>query len=304
MFLALIQATLCNRAGDTKAAMQHFTRMHDLEAKAHPWNTKPGWERHAQLTDSFPMTSPTMPGHVQHPRPLFVVGLPRSGTTLVEMILSSAQGVTACGELTSADEMVRRLLPPGTAPTPHLMSELATGFRALMPALPAQTHSFVDKMPGNFRYLGPLLSAFPEARVVNLRRDPRDVALSMWMRRFPAPGLGFTNHLPWIADQANLYRAYMQHWETAYPEQILSIDYQDLVRDLENTSRRMAQHCKIEWSDAMLRPEENQNTVRTASIFQVREKVHDASIGRWHAFGDQITGLTDHLDPAFWQHDL
>lgn len=302
VFTALAQAICANRLGHKEDAMQHFAHMHALEAKAHPWKVKPGWAQFDRLTQAFSSDNPATIGKSEEPRPIFIVGLPRSGTTLVEMILSAAPGVTACGELTLADLLERRLLATSSAsvPTSALMAEFAQEYRLRMPTLPTDAICFTDKMPSNFRFVGPLLCAFPNARVVNVRRDPRDVALSMWMRRFPAGGMGFTHHLPWIADQANLYQAFMKHWETAYPEKILSIQYEDLVRDLETNTQKLAAHCKVEWSQQMLSPEQNKSRVRTASVLQVRKKVHDGSVGSWTRFGDQISQFTDHLDPALW----
>lgn len=300
--LALARARLLDRSGDTLQAMKYYKQMNMLDAKDRPWKVRPGWEQFESLTKAFP-SSVQIPADDNAPKPVFVVGLPRSGTTLVETILSGCPGVHSCGELTAADLNVRRLLDDGTEPTKGLMESIAESYRAQMPVLPPGTSTFTDKMPANFRYIGPLLEAFPNARVVNVRRDPRDVALSMWQRRFTQAGMNFTNRLEWIADQANLYRSYMRHWEESYPSQILSVHYEELVHNVEEVTRIMAEHCGLEWSENMLRPDQNQSRVQTASMWQVREKINHHSIGRWGLFGNDIKLLTDNLDSALW-HEL
>ena len=103
-----------------------------------------------------------------------------------------------------------------------------------------------------------------------------------------------------IADQANVYRAYMNHWEQSFSEQILSIDYESLVQDVEAGSRRIAAHCGLEWEKAMLHPEKNTSPVRTASLNQVREKVHSKSVGQSHLLGHHLDVLISGLDSKLW----
>lgn len=298
--LELAQATVSQRMGDGAGAMVHFDRMHALDSRQRDWNIKKGWDRHARLTAWFPMAEARAAKHAPAATPVFIVGLPRSGTTLVELILTAAPGVVACGELNAAAKGVARHLGEARHPTPDALESFAANYIRMMPELPEGAKTFTDKMPANYAYLGPLLTAFPHARVVHLRRDPRDVVLSMWQRRFPAGGMNYANRLDWIADQANLYRSYMRHWEAAYPDHILTLDYEALVRDLEDHTRRLAEHCRLDWCPAMLRPDQNIAQVRTASRWQVRGKVHDRSVGGWQLLGDRLKPFTDALDPVLW----
>ena len=297
----LAKANLLRRQKKLEQAMPYYAKMHRIDKKVRPWNPNTGSQHFEKMVQSFPLHElPTPLPATDIAQPVFVVGLPRSGTTLAEMILSAAPDVFPCGELHAWHPILTEILEDPEARFSDSFYDIQKAYRKNMPPLPDGTKAFTDKMPANYQNLGPLLTAFSSARVVHLKRDPRDVALSMWTRRFKHPGMNYTNRLEWIADQANLYRKYMNHWEKAFPDQILSMPYEELVRDMPKSTRAMAAHCGIDWSENMLHPEKNKSQVRTASIWQVREGVHSGSIGRWHVFGEDLTKLTDNLDPELW----
>jgi hypothetical protein len=166
--------------------------------------------------------------------------------------------------------------------------------------MPESTRAFVDKMPANYRLIGYLATALPEARFVHLLRDPRDVALSIWRTHFPAAAMGFTADLEAIAQMANLYRRYMAHWQALFPERILDVPYAELVQDIEGWSRRLAEHCGLDWVPEMAAPEKNPGAVRTASVNQVRQGVHSRSVGAWRKHAEALAPFVAALDPALW----
>lgn len=298
--LHMAAGRLTERQGDPDAAMEHFSRAHEIDARRTPSRDKAACTEFQKATQIF--LQKVAPSHplADAPRPIFVVGLPRSGTTLVEMILTAGEGVASCGELDAGARVAHEFLENGKTLTPERLDHVAQDYIARVPDLPEGTRAFVDKLPANYRRAGLLLAAFPEARVINVERDPRDVALSMWKQRFRASGMRFANRLSSIAHEENLYRAYMCYWRQAYADRILTVRYEDLVQDIQAESRRMAAHCAIDWDPAMMHPEQNRARVRTASVNQVRNKVHSASIGGWRVFGERIRELTDKLEPELW----
>jgi len=169
-----------------------------------------------------------------------------------------------------------------------------------LPDLPETASAFVDKMPANYRYVGFLASAMPQARFVWLQRDPRDVALSMWRAYFPRPAMGYTFDLEAMAQVANMHQQYMAHWQALFPDRILTIGYEDIVADVEAASRKLADFCGIDWVKEMAHPERNTSAVRGASVGQVREGVHRRSVGGWKRLEDQLQPFVDGLDKGLW----
>lgn len=245
----------------------------------------------------FPKASASGSVKDDGPTPIFVIGLPRSGTTLVEQILTAHSDITGFGELSSAGNLALPIIDDTQAFDADLFAE---NYRNLLPDDPQKSPMFVDKMPANYKSVGFLAAAFPTARFVCLRRDPRDVALSMWRSYFPGQGLNFTFDLEAVAQVANDFSEYMAHWRGQYSDRILDVKYEDIVTDIEAQSKALAQFCGVEWQAEMTRPDKNKAAVRTASLLQVRQKVHARSVGGWRQIADQMQPLVQGLDKAYW----
>ena len=177
----------------------------------------------------------------------------------MEMMLSSAPDIAGCGELTIAGELSQKVRESGKPFDADAAAECAAEFRRLMPPLPESSTAFVDKMPHNYQRLGFIMSAFPNARVINMLRDPRDVGLSKWIRRFHSPGMRYASNLESIAHSANLYRCYLSHWEKLFGDRILTVRYEDLVVDPKTCIQQVAAFCGIDWDERMMTPEKNTN---------------------------------------------
>jgi hypothetical protein len=178
--------------------------------------------------------------------------------------------------------------------------DLAATYLNALPALPTDAAAFVDKMPENFRFIGPILRAFPNAVVIEMQRDPRDVALSMWDSLFPTTAHAYANDFAWMAQHMNHYARVMADWRAAFGDRIHAVRYSDLVSDLDSTSRRLADLCGVSWDSAMLAPQDVIRPVLTASSQQVRAPVHTRSLGRWQGHTEQLAPLLDGLDRALW----
>ncbi|WP_282157439.1 sulfotransferase [Shimia thalassica] len=299
-FLHLALGNTFFQAKDFEKAAPSLARGNAMLAKEHPYDRKGADAELAAILAAYPQGFALNMDQGDHdtPRPLFVIGLPRSGTTLSEMILSAHPDIANCGEMLSTG----KVLTPETLITGADPARLAESYRKELPDDARQSQVFIDKMPSNYRYVGPLLEAFPTARFLHLSRDPRDVALSIWRTYFPATGLRFSFDLTAIAHQANLYKRYMAHWSTLFPDHILTMDYAEVVADVDSASRKMATFCGLDWVPEMAAPEKNTGLVRTASSSQVREGVHTKSVGGWKRMEKALEPFCAQLDPALWSN--
>ncbi len=233
-------------------------------------------------------------------RPVFVFGMPRSGTTLVEQVLASHPQVFGAGELRLVRETYKTIPEatgqPAQAPLDcvnHLdhasLRRLASRHLDALEALNSVADRVVDKMPENTLYLGLLAAMFPRARLIHCRRDPCDVALSCWMTHF--------GELRWacdpdhIASRINEYRRLMDHWQRVLPVPIFELEYETMVADLEGVSRRLVAWCGLDWDPACLAFHQTRRPVRTTSVAQVRQPVYTSSIGRWKNYERSMASM-------------
>ena len=232
------------------------------------------------------------------PVPVFIVGMPRSGTSLVEQILAAHRAVHGAGELSEIGHMVADIASRADAsdPYPGCMRSLdAEAVRALGQRYIAhlRTHSpdaarVTDKLPGNYLHLGFIATILPGAGIIHCRRDPLDTAVSLYFNDFES-GHDYSNDLRAIGRLIRGMRALMTHWEEVLGERMLAVDYETLVADPESLARRMVRHVGLEWDDACLRPHEVARPVHTASAWQVRQPVYRRSAGRAHRY-DRFLG--------------
>jgi tetratricopeptide (TPR) repeat protein len=235
-------------------------------------------------------------GGVDSELPIFIVGLPRSGTTLTEQVLAAHSEVFGAGELSLGRELFAALGGDGkrrveregyeeaafatlrrldAATVRHSAAQYLERLRLLDGAAP----HVADKMPDNCLYLGLLAALFPQAKFIHCRRDLRDVAVSCWMTNF--------RHIRWANDPDHItarfadYRRLMDHWRRVLPVPLLEVDYEQMVTDLEGTARRLVSWCGLEWEPACLAFHKGKRPVRTASVAQVRQPIYTRSVGRW-----------------------
>jgi tetratricopeptide (TPR) repeat protein len=232
------------------------------------------------------------------PLPIFILGMPRSGTTLVEQVLASHPEVYGAGELSDFERAVAALGGADGAPSDIGGGELlriGAGYMARVRALAPEARRITDKMPGNFRFAGLIHLALPNARLIHLRRDPIDTCLSCF-------SILFGGDQPFTYDLAELgryYRAYqrlMEHWRRVLPSGImLEVEYEALVGDFEPQARRIVAHCGLDWEAACLDFYKTPRPVHTASAVQVRQPIYLSSVGRWRPSGETLRPLLDAL---------
>jgi tetratricopeptide (TPR) repeat protein len=233
-------------------------------------------------------------------RPVFLFGLPRSGTTLVEQVLASHPRIHGAGELRLARqtfESLPALLDRDETPlacVPHLDADavrrLAGPYLDRLRVLDGgRAERVVDKMPDNYLYVGLLALLFPRATFIHCRRDLRDVAVSCWMTDFRS--IRWANDPEHIAHRFRQYRRVMDHWRAVLPVTVHEVDYEETVTDLEGVARRLVAACGQEWDPACLEFHRTQRPVRTASVTQVREPVYTKSVARWKHYERDLAGL-------------
>ncbi len=304
--LEFAKAQVVSKGMGLEAALPQFAFANEAQHELNPYNFEREEAELSRVCGMF-ATESVLPSSdlVDLPVPIFVVGQPRSGTTLMEMMLSTAPDIAGCGELTLGADLSRIYSDDDVSFDSSAARKMAEDFRELMPPIPEHSLAFVDKMPHNYQRVGFLLAAFPNAKIINMLRDPRDVGLSKWIRRFPAPGMRYASNLKSIAHSANLYRRYMAHWDKIFGDRILTVPYEELVTDPKTYSRKVTDFCGIEWRESMVHPEKNTGIVRTASIDQVRNKISTKSIGGWRDVADHIRPMLDGFDPELWpEYDL
>ena len=246
------------------------------------------------------------------PDPIFVFGLPRSGTTLVERMLTSHPAIASAGEPMDFALLTRRL---AGAPTKGLIdgetltaasarADMTRLGQAYVSAIRANTSGgvhFIDKTPLNFLYAGLINRALPNARMICLRRDPVDSCLSVFRQIFA----GAFAYYDWVYDLADTARFYVDfdaliaNWRRTLPaDRFTEVAYEDVVADPEGQMRRLLGWLDLDWDDAVLDFQHNAAPVATASAVQVREPVHGRSVGRWRRYGAGLKPMTDILAEA------
>lgn len=238
--------------------------------------------------------------------PVFVLGMPRSGTTLVEQILAGHSCIHGAGELGVMPRVIaglerweRRTGSGRGYPdcVDDLDSRVSQGIAAnvlkeLRDYNP-DAHHVVDKLPHNFENIGLIKLLFPRARIISVRRDPRDIALSNYFTDYAAKhgGMGFAYHLDWIGEQLADHNLLMHHWQQVFPGDLLEVRYEDVIADPEATARRMLDYIGVAWEPQVLNFNELQRPVKTASVWQVRQPIYHSSQAKWRRYEGHLKPL-------------
>jgi tetratricopeptide (TPR) repeat protein len=241
--------------------------------------------------------------------PIFVIGLPRSGTTLVERILGSHSTLFSAGELDcfaiSMVEAVRAQSSRAQMPRQELVAQsakldfasLGQDYIRCAYAATGKSGRFIDKMPLNYLYCGMICRALPQAKLVHLTRHPLAVCYAMYKTLFK-DGYPFSYDLGEIGQYYVGYRRLMDHWQCIMPDAIYSVSYEALVADQLNESRKLLQFCGLEWEEACAQFHQNPAASTTASASQVRRPIYDSSVAQWRHYEPQLASLRAQLEAA------
>jgi tetratricopeptide (TPR) repeat protein len=291
MHHALGKAYLMN--GDPARAFANYTAANALKRALLGYDINRDLANIEQLANEFTAEALAQPDPGANPseRPVFVVGMPRSGTSLVEQILASHPQVYGAGEARAmpAVFMERTGMPRADWPT------LAQRYLDEVGANAGDATRLVDKLPGNFAQAGFIRLLFPNARIIHLRRDPLDNGISLFITLFDH-GHGYSYDLRDIGRFHKAYSGLMAHWRGIFPaDRFLEVDYETIVDDFEAQARRLIAFIGLPWDDAVLRFYETQRAVRTASKVQVRKPIYRTSVNRAEAFGAALDPLREAL---------
>jgi tetratricopeptide (TPR) repeat protein len=232
-------------------------------------------------------------------QPVFIVGMPRSGTTLVEQILATSPQVAACGEVNDVPQMAAELEArsnpadwPRCLPdlAPETIREMAERYLSRRLAIHPQAARITDKMPKNSFHLGFVWRMFPRARIILCQRDPRDVCLSCYCIHFETR-LEFACDLEDLGFYYGQHQRMIAHWQNVLPLRMLEVQYERLVTDPEAETRRIVEFCGLPWNERHVRFHENRNPVRTSSGWQVRQPMYRTALGRWQNYQQHLGPL-------------
>lgn len=237
-------------------------------------------------------------------RPVLVLGMPRSGTTLVEQILGGHARVSPGGELPDLADLVHNFMPGRSiariteipdGDLPGKISQMGSIYADALGQYGGSDRVVIDKMPENFKLIGLAAVLMPNLKVVHVRRDPRDVCFSIWKLQFDNIGHEYGNRFEDLAHYYRVHEELIAHWKSVLPGLIHTVRYEELVSDPNKESRRLVEHCGLDWSPDLLDFSGSDRAVRTASATQVREGLNTKGIGRWRAYADRLGPMLDAL---------
>ena len=296
--LHFAMAKACADLGDAGAAATHLTRANAAaRSLAQPYSHAQRRKEVARIKALFPAAtvSALAASGADSDQPVFILGMPRSGTTLIEQILASHPAVHGAGERPDILQLGQSLLASPRKLDASFVQRAAADHLARLSALAPTARRITDKMPANADWVGLILTLFPNAKIIRTLRDPREIALSIWRSHFPDPSLNWTFDLEDIASYYVQHMDLMDHWQAQFPGAILTCDYAQLVTEPEAVSRKLAAHLGLDWDAAMLTPERTERTVTTASAAQVRAPISANSLGRWKAYEQALAPFTQAL---------
>lgn len=293
--------------GDYEASFRHLLQGNALKRRVVDYNEDVTAAFFERIKTAFtPELIARSEGHGDPSRlPIFVLGMPRSGTTLVEQTLASHPKVHGAGEIKDFDTVARSASTIGgqempypefvTELAPERLRELGARYAELLRAYSPAAERIVNKMPSSFFYTGLIHLALPNARIIHTRRNPIDTCVSCFTKLFS----GAQNYSYELGELGRYYRRYdelMAHWRRVLPAgAMLEVPYEALVEDFEPWARRIVEYCGLEWDDACLAFHETKRPVRTASASQVRRPIFKSSVGRWLAYKDLLEPLIKEL---------
>ena len=218
------------------------------------------------------------------PNPIFIIGMPRSGTSLIEQIISSHSKVTGAGELQYVDQLGRNIASGEYNVSTKILIDFRKKYLEKLKKLSDGKPNVIDKMPLNFMYVGLIYSAFPSAKIIHVQRDLAATCWGIYKKNFYTKGLGFGYNLNDLVDYYRIYNEIMQFWEGQYENRIYNLKYESITINQEEETKKLIKHLNLDWEEACLSPQDNKKNVSTASTIQIRKKIYQDSSEKWKKF--------------------
>ncbi|GAB2583588.1 sulfotransferase [Dyella jejuensis] len=305
LYLNLALAKEYEDLGDYPVAFEHYCRGKQVGRESRRGTAQRDAGIIERLVQSFPAISGLPASGVQDSAPIFIIGMPRTGTTLLDRILSSHPQVHSAGELREFPSTLQRL---SGSRMPVLMDpQLPSLVRAMDWRLLGETYlaatrehaqhapHFIDKLPHNFLYAGFIARALPNAKIVCLRRNPLDTCLGNFRHLFEQQSSYYAYSFD-LLDTGRYYAGFdrlMAHWQRVFPGRIFELHYESLVDSQESATRQLLDFLGLPWNDACMQSERNAAPVNTPNAWQVRAPVYRSALGRWKHYETQLSPLRD-----------
>jgi tetratricopeptide (TPR) repeat protein len=295
--LEFILGKAASDIGNYDEAFMHYDRGNLLKRSTFEYDENASRQLHKDIKKNF-ITVPlnNLRGkEAKSPIPIFIVGMPRSGSTLVEQILVSHDDISSVGEMTALNEIIKKHIndfPNGIKDLSNQDYEnIGSAYIAALRDAGADTGFVIDKMLGNYRLLGIIGHAFPHAKIIHTTRNPMDSCVSIYTRLF-LETLHYGYDLNELGNFYNFYSDLMEHWRKILPnDMFIDISYEEVVSDLKSASEKLINFIGLEWQENMLDFHKQGSTVRTASAEQVRKPIYKSSVERWRVYEKQLQPL-------------
>ncbi|MDA7438614.1 sulfotransferase [Candidatus Pseudothioglobus singularis] len=304
-YLNLALARIYDKLGMHEDFFEFLNKGNSLRKKELGYSLKKSIEIHSAtkkiFESSFPSIKKNKSFSPPQKRPIFIVGMPRSGTTLVEQIISSHSKVYGAGELNKISELAKPILKNFSNDGLINLNERALLFirdeyENMLSSFNSIEKIITDKLPLNFQYIGFILAAFPEAKIVHIKRDARATCWSNYKYFFSSEENGFAHD---FSDLTGFYKSYvnlMDYWNKLFPNQIHNMSYEELTENQEKETRSLLEYCELEWDESCINFEKNTRSVQTISSLQVRKKMYQGSSDAWKKYWSHIQPLISALE--------
>ena len=291
-------AKACDDLGDFKQAYKHYREGNVLRKKLLNYNINQDVELFRQIQSTYPkvlQNSFKSDNLAKKLIPIFIVGMPRSGTTLVEQILSSHSHITGAGELSFAAQFGGAIARGLSEINSTSLLEFRENYIKKLQSLSKGNSIITDKMPQNFLFLGLLVAAFPEAKIVHVKRNPAAVCWANYKQYFVSKTLGYPYAIEDVISYHRLYENLMEFWGSTLKERIYNLDYELLVENQDSETRQLVAYLGLDWDEKCLSPQNNTRSVGTGSNLQVRREVYQGSSQQWEKYKPFLNGALDEL---------
>ena len=293
-------AKACDDLQMFEEAFSHYVEGNSLRKKLLKYEINMDLKRFAQIKETYSqlkLASQQSAISASKLVPIFILGLPRSGTTLVEQIISASSEVTGAGELPYLTMFGSEIATGSTSITPNILLALRQKYLDKLREVSEGNLKVTDKMPHNFLYIGVLSAAFPEAKIIHVKRDPAAVCWANFRSSFAHRDLGYSTTIEDLKVYHALYEDLMAFWAKDLGDRIYDLQYEQLTSDQEQQTRKLINYLGLSWTEEFLSPHMNARAVATASNVQIRRKVYQGSSEQWKKYRPFLDKAFDGLSP-------
>ena len=289
-------AKVCEDLGDFEQAFAHYSEGNMQRKKLLNYDINKDVERFRKIKSNYPQIAYNSLEPEKFSKdlmPIFIVGMPRSGTTLVEQIISSHSKVTGAGELAFAAQFGAAIATGITEANNESLLNFRSKYLTKLKSVSNENLIITDKMPQNFRYIGLLAAAFPEAKIIHVKRNPAAVCWANYKQYFVSKNIGYCYAIDDVISYHKLYENLMDFWTNTLSNRIYKLDYELLTVNQESETRQLIEYLGLDWDEKCLSPQNNMRSVATASNVQVRKKVYRGSSEQWRKYQPFLNGALD-----------